>query len=152
MSKKYFLLDKIVEQYHLIAIHTSLDDFSLAYVLNKNLGANFKRVKENLNYNNSTFEIFHWENIKDGVNCSLISNKNFIESEIKIESNSLFNLSETKKVSLINSLSDADYLIKIKQGLDLNHIMKVLNKLPQVILTYIVDNEEVKSKFNLIFD
>ena len=97
MSKKYFLLDKIVEQFDLISIHTSLDDFSLAYVLNKNLGASFKRVKENLNCNNSTFEIFLWENIKDGVNCSLISNKNIIESEIKIESHSLFNLSETKK-------------------------------------------------------
>ena len=152
MSKKYFLLDEIVEEYDLIAIHTSLDDFSVAFVLNKNLRANFKRVKESLRYKNSTFEMFHWKNLKEGVNCSLISNKNFVDSEIKNESNSLFNLSETKKVSLIDSLSNVDYLLKIKEGIDIEQTIKILNNLPQLILSYVVDNKEVKSNFNLILD
>jgi hypothetical protein len=152
MSKKYFLLDEIVEEYDLIAIHTSLDDFSVAFVLNKNLRANFKRVKESLRYKNSTFEMFHWKNLKEGVNCSLISNKNFVDSGIKNESNSLFNLSETKKVSLINSLSNVDYLLKIKEGIEIEQTIKILNKLPQLILSYVVDNKEVKSNFNLILD
>ena len=152
MIKKYFLLDDIVDQYQLIAIHTGLDDFSLAFILNKNLDSQFKRVKENINYKNSTFEVFHWENSKQGINCSLISNKNFIEFKNKDDSSSLFNLPKTKKVSLINSLSNVDFLLKIKQGLDLNHTIKILNKLPQIFLSYIVDDEELKSKFNLIFD
>ena len=152
MNRKYFLLDEIVEEYHLIAIHTSLDDFSVAFILNKNLKANFKRVRETLKYNNSTFEIFDWENLKEGIHCSLISNKSFIDFGIKNESNSLFNLSETKKVSLVNSLSNVDYLLKIKKGLDVNHTIKFLNKIPQLILSYIVEDEKVKSNFNLIHD
>ena len=152
MKKKYFLVDEIKEEYSLFALHTALEDFSLAFALNKHLKANFTRIKENLNYNNSSFEIFNWENVKIGIHCSLISNKQIIESKNKTNSNSLFNISEAKKVSLIKSLPDVDYLIKIKQGLDINHTAKVLNKLPQVVLTYIVDDEEIKSKFNLIFD
>ena len=124
----------------------------MAFTLNKYLKANFTRIKENLNYNNSSFEIFNWENVKNGIHCSLISNKQTIESKNKTNSNSLFNISEAKKVSLIKSLPNVDYLIKIKHGLDINHTAKVLNKLPQVVLTYIVDDEEIKSKFNLIFD
>jgi len=96
--------------------------------------------------------MFHWKNLKEGVNCSLISNKNFVDSEIKNESNSLFNLSETKKVSLIDSLSNVDYLLKIKEGIDIEQTIKILNKLPQLILSYVVDNKEVKSNFNLILD
>ena len=152
MSKKYFLFDDTIEEYSLIAVHCDLDDFSLAYILNKNLKANFKRIKKSLNFNNSTFEIFHWESEKKGVSCSLVSNRNFINSEIKIEPSSLFNLSETKKVSLINSLPNVDYLIKIRQGLEINNTIKILNKIPQLILSYIIENKEIKSNFNLILD
>ena len=152
MNRKYFLLDEIVEEYHLIAIHSCLDDFSVAFILNKNLGANFKRVKESLTYNNSNFEIFNWKNSKEGIHCILISNKNLIDLGIKNESDSLFNISETKKVSLINSLPNVDYLLKVKQGLDINHTIKILNKIPQLILSYIVENEKVKSNFNSIID
>jgi hypothetical protein len=152
MSKKYFLFDDTIEEYCLIAVHCDLDDFSLAYVLNKNLRANFKRIKKSLNFNNSTFEIFHWESIKKGVSCSLVSNKNFVDSKINIDPSFLFNLSETKKVSLINSLPNVDYLIKVKQGLEINKTIKLLNEIPQLILSYIIENKEIKSNFNLILD
>ena len=115
MSKKYFLFDEIIEEYSLIAIHCNLDDFSLAYFLNKNLNANFKRLNEGLIFKNLTFEIFNWKSIKDSIDCSLISNQNFIDSEIMFDSNSLFNLSGTKKVSLISSLPNLNFIIKIIQ-------------------------------------
>ena len=75
-----------------------------------------------------------------------------MNSEIITKTDSLFSLSETKKVSLIESMSKVDYLIKIKQGLDLNFTLMILNELPQIILSYTLDDEEIKSKLNLIFD
>tara|TARA_B100001758_G_C18366666_1_gene588880 strand:- start:655 stop:1113 length:459 start_codon:yes stop_codon:yes gene_type:complete len=152
MKKKYFHLDKIFDKYSLIALHSNLDDFSLAFLLNKSLGANFERANESIKYKNSNFEFFNWEDLKNGINCSLISNKNYMNSEIITKTDSLFSLSETKKVSLIESMSKVDYLIKIKQGLDLNFTLMILNKLPQIILSYTLDDEEIKSKLNLIFD
>ena len=152
MKKKYFHLDKIFDKYYLIALHSNLDDFSLAFLLNKSLGANFERANESIKYKNSIFEFFNWEDLKNGINCSLISNKNYINSEIITKTDSLFSLSETKKVSLIESMSKVDYLIKIKQGLDLNFTLMILNELPQIILSYTLDDEEIKSKLNLIFD
>ena len=152
MSKKYFLFDEIIEEYSLIAIHCNLDDFSLAYFLNKNLNANFKRLNEGLIFKNLTFEIFNWKSIKDSIDCSLISNQNFIDSEIMYDSNSLFSLSETKKVSLISSLPNVNYIIKIKFGLDVNEIIKILNTIPQLILSYVVENKEIKSNLNLILN
>ena len=152
MNKKYFLIDEIVEEYFLIAVHTSLPDYSMAFILNKNLRANFTRDEKIILYKNATFEIFQWENLIKGINCSLISNKKFIDFRSDIKTNSLFNLSETKKVSLLDSLPNVDYLIKTKHGLDINHTIKTLNKLPQLVLSYIVDNTIVKSNFNLILD
>tara|TARA_B100000686_G_C16806608_1_gene991401 strand:+ start:11346 stop:11807 length:462 start_codon:yes stop_codon:yes gene_type:complete len=153
LTKKY-ILDEFPSQesYDLIGIHSNIEDFSLAYLINKNLGSSFIRSKKSMKYNQSEFESFIWENKKDGVNCSLISNKSIITSSPKKSSASLFVLSETKKVSLIEELSEVDYFLKIKFGMDIILTIKNLVKLPEIILAYIVKEPKIKSQFNLIYD
>ena len=38
------------DDFSLIGIHTTLEDYKLAYLLNKNLKINFIKSKENLNF------------------------------------------------------------------------------------------------------
>ena len=47
--------------YHLIGIHSTLEDYRLAFLLNKHLGVNFKRASYDLDFenkNNNSFTSF----------------------------------------------------------------------------------------------
>ena len=50
----------------LIAIHCRLEDYRLAYLLNKHLKLNLKRREHDLDYNyfDASFAIFEWQNEK----------------------------------------------------------------------------------------
>ena len=46
------LEDFCEDECSLIGIHTALEDFKLAYLLNKNLGTSFYKSREDLNFEN----------------------------------------------------------------------------------------------------
>ena len=52
------------DEYSLIGIHTALEDFKLAYLLNKNLNTNFCKSKEDLNFEEKqkkvSFSLFNY--------------------------------------------------------------------------------------------
>ena len=152
MAKKYFLRDDITCDFGLIAIHSVIEGFSLAYILNKTLKGKFKRSFSNEIINSANFEFFKWEIKKENIDCSLISNQKKIKSKIKKSNTSLFFFEETKKVSLIDSLENVDYFIKINSGLEINFVVEKIKSLPEIILSYIINNKKIKSKFNLIID
>ena len=60
------LEDFCEDEYSLIGIHTALEDFKLAYLLNKNLGTSFYKSREDLNFENqqkkASFSIFNSTN------------------------------------------------------------------------------------------
>ena len=150
MRKKYILKDELGFDFDLIAIHSSIEGFYLAYLLNRTLKGNFVRVTNDEVLTSLDFEFFKWENKKEGINCSLISNKKTIR--LKKSNSPLFFFEETKKVSLINSLKNVNYFIKINSGLEISNVFEKIKSLPQIILTYIIDNKKIKSKINLILD
>ena len=53
------------EEYSLIGIHTALEDFKLAYLLNKSLCTSFYKSREDLNFENqrkkASFSIFNYK-------------------------------------------------------------------------------------------
>lgn len=152
MAKKYFLRDDKTHDFGLIAIHSAIEGFSLAYILNKTLKGKFERSSNNEIINYADFEFFKWEIKKENIECSLISNQKKMKPKMKKSETSLFFFEETKKVSLINSLENVDYFIKINSGLEINFIVEKIKGLPEIILTYIINNKKIKSKFNLILD
>ena len=101
MSKKYILKDELESDFDLIAIHSSIEGFYLAYLLNRTLEGNFIRVANDEVLTSSDFEFFKWEIKKKGIHCTLISNEKTIK--LKKSNSPLFFFEETKKVSLINS-------------------------------------------------
>ncbi|MBU3011229.1 IPExxxVDY family protein [Polaribacter vadi] len=148
-------LDICEEEYSLIGIHTALEDFKLAYLLNKKLGTSFYKAKEDLNFeekqNETSFSIFNYSNNKYDFEWFLIANSS--KRENQKESNELLLTSETKTY-LIPEKKKVDFFIKISGSLQYNFVEEIINKIKtidQVITSYIIDKNKLKSKDFLIF-
>ena len=78
MAVHKLILDDVFEESicTLIGIHCTIEDYRLAYLLNKSLGINLVRNKKDLDYNNgkSTYSIYKWEDKKQFLTWNLVSN------------------------------------------------------------------------------
>ena len=148
-------LDICEEEYSLIGIHTALEDFKLAYLLNKNLGTSFYKSKEDLSFEKmkkqASFSIFNYLNKKYDYEWFLIANSS--KRENQTESNELLLTSETKTY-LIPEKKKVDFFIKISGSFQYSFIVEVIDKIKtidQVITSYSIDKNTLKSKDFLIF-
>ena len=103
----------------LIGIHTSIEDYRLAYLINTKLNMNLKRKKKDLDFSNkSHFSIFEWLDNKQLITWNLVSNTCKIEAENIEINNGLFKdhtnvvesfylLPEHKKVNFFLKINDA---------------------------------------------
>jgi len=148
-------LDICEEEYCLIGVHTALEDFKLAYLLNKNLGTSFYKSKEDLSFEKmkkqASFSIFNYLNKKYDYEWFLIANSS--KRENQTESNELLLTSETKTY-LIPEKKKVDFFIKITGSLPYSFVVEVIDKIKtidQVITSYSIDKNTLKSKDFLIF-
>jgi len=146
------------DSFSLIAIHCSLEDYRLAYLLNKHLNISLVRKPQDLDYKYfaATYSIFEWEDKKQHTTWNLISNICKREEDGLQSSGSLFNTSNTilKTYHLLPEFKNVDYLIKVMnedQCFDEKQILDTLQSIPQLVTSYSIDVEHIKSKDNLIF-
>ncbi|TCK67945.1 hypothetical protein DFQ05_1729 [Winogradskyella wandonensis] len=146
------------ETYTLIAIHCRLEDYRLAYMINKFLSINLERKEKDLdlNYTASSYAIYHWYNKANDVTWNLITNICKKEEEGLSSSGVLFSEDRkvTKTYNLIPELKQVDYFIKITSDtyvVNEKMIMDTLQSIPQIITSYTVDLSKIKSKEHLIF-
>ena len=143
------------DDFSLIGIHTTLEDYKLAYLLNKNLKINFIKSKENLNFEKtekpSSFSIFNYYNKEYDSDWVLIANSS--KRENQTESNELLLTTETK-IYLIPEKKKVDFFIKVSGELGVDFVTKIIDKvknIEQVITSYPIDKNTLKSKDFLIF-
>lgn len=143
------------DDFSLIGIHTTLEDYKLAYLLNKNLKINFIKSKENLNFEKtekpSSFSIFNYYNKEYDSDWVLIANSS--KRENQTESNELLLTTETKTY-LIPEKKKVDFFIKVSGELEFDFVTKIIDKvknIEQVITSYPIDKNTLKSKDFLIF-
>jgi len=159
MALHKLLVDDFYDDtYKLIAIHCRLEDYRLAYLLNKNLNLNLKRKAEDLDfkYLKSSYSIFEWENELEYIRWNLISNVCKKEEDSLYSSGTLFvnNEKVLKTFNLISEYNKVDYFIKISeetQNVNEKQILYKLQNIPQIITSYTVDPLKIKSKDHLIF-
>ena len=145
--------------YSLIAIHTDLEDFRLAYFINKNLTVNLKKNRQDISINTANgethFSSFIFEDFKKNLSFNLFENMNKIE----IESDEKFDLfAETaltnfKNVYLLPEFKKVDYFLKIDHlnAINENEIINSLKEISQIVTVYNIEIEKIKNKNNLIF-
>ena len=147
--------------YNLIAIHTALEDYRLAYFINQILGLNLSKSKNEIHINikegETYFSRFYFEDLKNDVFWSLIQNKNEITLEKKDNNLNLFAnkiLEISTNVYLLPEFKKVDYFLKIdntEDALDIEKITTQLNTINRIATVYPVDINKIKNKNNLIF-
>ena len=154
MSKIHSFDFEYDHDYILIGIHTTLNDYRLAYFLNKELKLFLKRSEDDLDFlsKNCSFPFYLYEDEASFITWSLISNK-FISVNTVQSNDNLFN-EETKTRFLIPEKKKVDYFIKISGYIkdeNLEHIISKIKETEKIITSYIIDPYLLKSRDNLIF-
>jgi hypothetical protein len=144
--------------YTLLAIHTRLEEYKLAYYLNRFLNLHLSRSKNDLdlNYLHASFAIYKWKDAKHDRNWTLIANKCQREVPRTVSSGTLFfdeGHSETITTFLVPEQKKSDYILKI-EGIEEDSVeMKLLRRIqqiPEIQACYTVETEKLKSIKNLI--
>lgn len=155
MSKILTLNFEHEHDYTLIGIHSSMEDYRIAFFLNLSLNLKFERYKEDLDFeiNNCSFSLFDYKDINSMTSWSLISNKYVKTEKIKNNNNNLFK-NESKTSYLISEKKQVDFFVKIS-GLinekDLHDILLKINNTKNIITSYIINPYDLKLKDYLIF-
>ncbi|HKX86035.1 MAG TPA: IPExxxVDY family protein [Flavobacterium sp.] len=144
--------------YDLIAIHTTLEDYRLAFKINQQLeillSKNEDEIPIEINKQKTSFSRFTFEDEIAMMVWDLIQNKQEIELPVQAKSNSLFDDDVmATQVNLINELKKVDYFLKIEHDEQINtkEIISKIKKIDSINTVYEVDVHEIKSKNNLIF-
>jgi len=147
--------------YCLIAIHTSLEDYRLAYFINQKLHVNLnksnKEIQITIKEGEAHFSRFHYYEKKREISWDLIQNKNEVIQQQKKESQDLFSnisMEVATKVYMLPEFKKVDYFLKIENSEVTGNILKtqnILNTIDSISAMYIVDTNKIKSKNNLIF-
>ena len=156
MSVKFHKLNFVNdEKFFLIALHSNLEIFFLAYLLNKNLKTSFKKIKNDIvsNENKYVFERYQSIDQNKKEKMDLFTNKSILkESQTKNEVFSLFDSSYFKKFFFINEFKDVDFFIKKDSINNLDLLIKKIKLIEEIESSYLVDKKLLKNKENLIFD
>ena len=146
------------DSFILIAIHCRLEDYRLAYLLNKHLNIRLVRLPQDLDYKylDANYSIYEWNDEQHQTTWNLISNVCKKEEAGLQSSGSLFNSDQTvlKTYHLLPEFKKVDFFIKItsdEESIDENELLKKLMDIPQLITSYGIDPDNIKSKDNLIF-
>jgi hypothetical protein len=151
--------DKV--DYNLIAIHTSIEDYRLAYFINQKLPINLSKSNEEVQIKikggETTFSRFDYYDSENGISWNLIQNKNkFSQQRLDTVQNLFSNVTMeiATKVYLLPEFKKTDYFLKIentRETMNVTQIRAILNTIDSISAVYTVDANQIKSKNNLIF-
>jgi hypothetical protein len=151
--------DFITIDYGLIAIHSPLEDYRLAYFINRELAILLEKSAEDISYSiregESGFSRFIYEDGNETL-WSLVQNRNIIVST-QPGTQSLFGpegMDITTSAYLLPEFKKVDYILKIENTPDLfalDTVVANLLSVKHITTAYTIDHNKLKSKNNLIF-
>lgn len=155
-------LDELEEyDYQLIAIHTSLEDYRLAYFINQRLPVNLKKCEKELHVRvkqgETHFARFHFEDQENLILWDLIENKNSIILQENDVINDLFSDTSdnfSSSTYLLPEYKKVNFFLKIESEeaqLEISEFVSKINTIDKITMAYAVDKDKIKSKNNLIF-
>ncbi len=162
MGLQKLVLDELFdEDYSLVAIHCSEEAYKLAFLINKHVGLRLQRMRIDLDYSvdglEVTYPLFQFDNKSQYTTYYLVSNKCKSQVAQLNSAGGLFDSQETSKTVvnyLIPEFKKVDYFLKIESDAPLMPLRKtiaLLNEIKEVISSYSIETEKIKSKKNLIF-
>lgn len=157
---KLFIDDFEEADYQLIAIHTTLENYRVAYFINQNLPVLLHRNKKDIligtEKQKTGFSNFQFEDNKKEIFWTLIENKKEVSLTQKNKTITLFNDQQefSNTIYFLPEFKNVDFFLKIEgdeSQININKIITKLNTIDQITTVYAVDKSRIKSKNNLIF-
>ncbi|NNE03087.1 MAG: IPExxxVDY family protein [Eudoraea sp.] len=141
------------DTFSLVAIHSSLEDHSMVFMLNNFLKTGFKRKRKDLILTEAiSFPIYDWEDSTHDRYWTCMVNS--CEIEESYNANDLFG-SEVgiSKHHLIPEYKEADFFLKIEQDGTFyeEEVIRQVSSIPQVITAYSINSKELNSIENIIY-
>ena len=150
-AKKIFLNiePEDIDDFSVVAIHTNLEAYLLAYRLNQNLGCLLNNSKKKSI--GDIYTRFKYVSKISKDNWELISN-HYKNDEIFTKKNLLFKINEMNKKSLIPTFDSVDFFFKIPKSKIINDWVKKIRKIEGIQLVYEIDKRILNNLQNLIFE
>ena len=149
------------DDYYIIALHTSLEDYRLAYFINREiairLSKNDSDIQSQVKEGETSFARFTFEDEKNDIKWNLVQNKNEIEGKENTITQDLFSNSDNSFSSLAYLLPEykkVDFFLKIENAekdINITEIVSKISAIDSIKMVYNVDKDKIKSKNNLIF-
>lgn len=147
--------------YYIIALHTSLEDYRLAYFINRGIAIrlikNDSDIQSQVKEGETSFVRFTFEDKKNDIKWDLVQNKNEIEGKENRVTQDLFSNSKNSFSSLgylLPEYKKVDFFLKIENAekeIDITEIVSKISAIDGITMVYNVDKDKIKSKNNLIF-
>ena len=145
--------------YQLIAIHTSLEDYRLAYFLNQNLPVLLSKSKNEIQIRikegAASLSRYVFEDADREICWNLVQNRNEVVIRKSNNTSNLFgdaDLDIATKVYLLPEFKKVDYFLKVENAeISVEEIHEKIQAIAQISTVYHVDTTKIKSKNNLIF-
>ena len=157
MNNHKLNLNQFSENYYLIAIHSDLDEFRLAFFLNDKLSIGLIRKNNDiiLHENKSNYSIYEYLDEAMFLKWIFFSNKSLVAE--KTSNNELLNLFSQEnivqnEISLINQPKGVDYFLVIENVKNKIYVEKVLKKISEIrgVITAFISDKKLENKENLI--
>jgi len=145
---KLDLDDFLDDDFELLAIHTTLESYHLAYFMNLTFDIQFKKTEVI-----QDFDFYEFNDEKNQSLWNLVANKGIQEeTEASEEQNTLFFEAKSNRIYLLPEYKKVDFLVKIEHNThNTQDLISKMNTIPQIITTFAIDVPTLKSKNNLIF-
>ena len=142
----------LVDNFHLLAIHSSSEIFKIAFEINKKLKVSLKRIEDISYKNNKTsHSIYKYESLKYDSKMFLFSNKSMSDNN-QISRGLLFQ-DFSQLNFILSEFPKTEYFLKIEQGeFNIPWLINILKKCSSIHSCYVVEIKNEKSKYNLIFE
>ncbi|HET8737190.1 MAG TPA: IPExxxVDY family protein [Pricia sp.] len=146
------------EDFELIALHSRLEDYALAYALNLYLKTGFGRRRKDLDISGQvTIPIFEWKDDSNERYWTFFANYGIMEDE-SLKDGLFKDEPFYRGFHLVPEYRETDYFLKIEQEspdsvreVENQNLVKALQRIPKVTMAYSVNTDRLKSKNNLIF-
>ncbi len=157
---KLFLTDTYNDDYKLIAIHSSLEAYKLAFFINRQLEIQLKREEVDVDFTHEDsigfYPLYYHYCSVTGCDFNLVANKCRANATNLQSNGGLFPKSESGQLTyLVPEYKWADYFFKIddfSKLVNVPSLVESINTIKQVVTAYEVVTSTLKSKQNLIFN
>ena len=150
-------LNQFPQNFHLIAIHSDLDEFRLAYFLNEKLNISLIRRNNDIHLaeNNAYYPSYEFLDETKYLKWIFFSNKSLVSELPNVDDNGLFSSRSSVKneISLLSNKKQVDYFLLVENIANKSYLEKVLKKISEIsgVITSFMSDNKLENKENLIF-